>query len=281
VRRKSAADRLETAAPDIGDAVICVYHRERDEGWLAPFLASLRAAGFAGSIHCIGTLEADELAVLGRHGAVAHRVDPVGGIDVDNVAHVHLSRVLDALAADETRRPDQVLVTDTVRAGFLRDPFLSKTIGLSAFCEGPARIGDSDYNVYRLRHFAEIDDAWLQRPIVSSALLRGPLDVVREFYRRLFGEFVGRRDLMQIQKVIQGAFNKLCQDGELGFPVILHPNGAEVYFEIWPQSLTFDIRLGVRVGGAVPAIVVNPFHETPLMQMLKGSLSLASVLAPT
>lgn len=260
----------------------CFYHCERDTGWLEPFLAGLRAVGFAGSVHCIGELDPNELAVVGRHGAVAHRIEPAGaGIDVDNLAHIHLSRVLDELAADQSARPDEVLAIDTVRAGFLRDPFLSKTIGLSAFCEGPACIGDSDYNVYRLREFTEVDDAWLRRPIVSSALLRGRLDVVREFYRKLLAEFVGRQDLLRIQKVIQGAFNKLCQDGGFGFPVILHPNAAEVYSEIWPQSLTIDIRLGVRVGGTVPAIVVNPFQETPLMGMLRGSLSLSSVLAPT
>ena len=62
--------------------------------------------------------------------------------------------------------------------------------------------------------------------------------------------------------------------------MIVYPNASEVYFEIWPQNLTIDIRLGVRVGGTVPAIVVNQFNETPLMGMLKGSLHLASVLAP-
>jgi hypothetical protein len=270
-------------APDRPDALLCFYHRERDADWLEPFLATLRTVGFPGAIHCLGALDANELAVLARHGAVAHSIDPIsGGLDhVDNLAHVHMSRVLDELDADASTRPDQVLVMATMRAGFLRDPFLSKTIGLSAFCEGPAHIGDSEYNAIRLQQFTALDDAWRRRPIVSSAVLRGKLDVVREYYRQLLAEFVGRPHLLQMQNMIQGAVNKLCQEGKFSFPVILHPNAAEVYFEIGPQSLTIDMRLGVRVGGTVPAIVVSPYGETPLTDMLKGSLHLSSVLTPS
>lgn len=256
------------------DAVICFHHRDRDTPWLEPFLASLRAVGFAGDIHCIGALDEAACAVLARHGAIAHPIAiDEGDVDVDNVAHFHISRLLDELAA-RTVQPDQVLVVDTMRAGFLRDPFLGKTIGLSVFCEGPVALGDSDYNLQRLGFFVEVDDTWRRQPIVSSAVLRGRLDVVRQFYRRLMAELVGRRELLAVAKVVQGAFNKLCHKGDLGFPVIVHPNAAEVYFEIWPQSLTVDIRLGVRVGGTVPAMVVNPFHPTPLMDMLKASLHL-------
>lgn len=266
---------------DTTDAVVCFYHRERDADWLEPFLATLRAVGFAGGIHCVGALDANDLVLLRRYGAVAHTSAPVAAeIDVNNVAHIHLSHVLDELAADQSVQLDQVLLIDTLHAGFLRDPFLSKTVGLSVFSEGPVSIGESDYNVHRLQLFTDVDDNWRRRPIVSSTLLRGKIDVVREFYRALFAEFVGREDLFRIHKVIQGAFNKLCQEGDFSFPVIVYPNASEVYFEIWPQNLTIDIRLGVRVGGTVPAIVVNQFNETPLMGMLKGSLHLASVLAP-
>jgi hypothetical protein len=80
--------------------------------------------------------------------------------------------------------------------------------------------------------------------------------------------------------MIQGAFNKLCQGEDFDFPVILHPNAAEVYFEIGPQNLTIDMRLGVRIGGTVPAVVVSPYRETPLMDMLRGCLHLSSVMAP-
>ena len=55
----------------------------------------------------------------------------------ENAAHFYVSQVLDRLAADEARRPAQVLAIDNMRACFVRDPFASKTVGLSAFCEGP------------------------------------------------------------------------------------------------------------------------------------------------
>ena len=42
---------------------------------------------------------------------------------------------------------------------------------------------------------------------VSSALLRGRLDLMCAFYRRLFAEFVGRAELLRIHKSIQGAVN--------------------------------------------------------------------------
>ena len=56
--------------------------------------------------------------------------------------------------------------------------------------------------------------------------------------------------------------------------MIIHPNAAEVYFEISPQRLSIDDRLGVRVCGTVPAIVVKPFIRSPLTNMLRASLRL-------
>ena len=281
-RATAMPTRPPVSAPtDAADAVLCYYHRERDAAWLEPFLASLRTVGFAGGIHCAGALALDEIATLRKYGAVAHVNPPVDEeFDVNNVAHSNLRRMLDELALDQSVRLDQVLLIDTFHAAFLRDPFLTKTIGLSVFSEGPANIGVSDYNVHRLRLFTEVDDKWRQRPIVSSSLLRGNIDLVRVFYRALFAEFLGRQELFRTHKVIQGAFNKLCQGDELSFPVIVHPNAAEVYFEIWPQNLTVDRRLGVRVGGTVPAVLVNPFKPTPLMGMLRDNLNLTSVLAP-
>lgn len=105
-------------------------------------------------------------------------------------------------------------------------------------------------------------------------MLRGKLDVVRAFYRRLLTEFVEREHGLRVQKMVQGAVNKLSYDSALGYPVIIHPNAAEVYFEISPRRLSIDNRLGVRVGGTVPAIVVNPFMRSPLMNMLRASLRL-------
>ena len=256
------------------DAIICFYHRERDADWLHPFLATLRAVGYGGEVRCIGAMDAAERAVVQRHGGLSHPVEAGDGvIDVQNLAHMHISRVLDEIAAGTTQ-PDQVLVLDTMRAGFLRDPFLGKTIGLSVFCEGPVAMGQSDYNVQRLEFFTEIDETWRQRPIISSAALRGKLEVVRAFYRRLLAEFVGREQGLRVPKMVQGAINKLSYDSTLGYPVIIHPNAAEVYFEISPQTLSIDNHLGVRVGGTVPAIVVNPFQRTSLMDTLRASLRL-------
>jgi hypothetical protein len=256
------------------DAIICFYHRERDADWLHPFLATLRAVGYGGEVRCIGAMDAAERAVVQRHGGLSHPVEAGDGvIDVENLAHMHISRVLDEIAAGTTQ-PDQVLVLDTMRAGFLRDPFLGKTIGLSVFCEGPVAMGQSDYNVQRLEFFTEIDETWRQRPIISSAALRGKLEVVRAFYRRLLAEFVGREQGLRVPKMVQGAINKLSYDSTLGYPVIIHPNAAEVYFEISPQTLSIDNHLGVRVGGTVPAIVVNPFQRTSLMDTLRASLRL-------
>lgn len=256
------------------DAIICFYHRERDADWLHPFLATLRAVGYGGEVRCIGAMDAAERAVVQRHGGLSHPVEAGDGvIDVENLAHMHISRVLDEIAAGTTQ-PDQVLVLDTMRAGFLRDPFLGKTIGLSVFCEGPVAMGQSDYNVQRLEFFTEIDETWRQRPIISSAALRGKLEVVRAFYRRLLAEFVGREQGLRVPKMVQGAINKLSYDSTLGYPVIIHPNAAEVYFEISPQTLSIDNHLGVRVGGTVPAIVVSPFQRTSLMDTLRASLRL-------
>jgi hypothetical protein len=200
------------------DTIVAFYHRPRDTDWLAPFFGSLRCAGFAGGMHCVGAFDADELALLARLGCTAHPVgDAERSMDIENVAHLCISRVLDELAEDATAPPDQVLVLDTVRAGFQRDPFQARTIGLSVFCEGPTRIGESEYNLQRLAMFTALDEARLQQPIISSALLRGSLEVVRAFYRRLFQEFVGRSDVLQVQKVIQGTINKVCHDGDLVF----------------------------------------------------------------
>ncbi len=253
--------------------VVAFYHRSRDADWLAPFLASLRCAGYADSLHCVGTFDDGELALLERYGAIPHPVDPADpSLDVENTAHLFLSRVLDQLAANEARRPDQVLVLDTVRAGFLRDPFRAETIGLSVFLESSVRIGESEYNLQRLALFSPPDEVVLQRPIVSSALLRGGLDIVRAFYRKLFVEFVGRAELLRVHKAIQGAFNKLCHGDGLEVPIIQHPNGAEAYFEIWGEGLPATAEPPIRIAGAVPFVVLNPVRETELMRGLRASL---------
>ncbi len=278
-RPTAPADPAVAAPPALrrDNAVVAFYHRPRDAGWLAPFLGSLRCAGFDGGLHCVGAFDADERVLLARHGGVAHPIEDCDpSLNIENTAHMFISRVLDELAADVAARPDQVLVLDTVKAGFQRDPFQASTIGLSVFCEGPTRIGESDYNLHRLAIFTPLDEARLQQPIISSVLLRGPLDVVRAFYRKVFVEFTGRAELMRVQKVIQGTINKVCHDDGLEFPVIAYPNAAEVYFDFWTSGLDIDTAGGIRIGGATPAVVLSGSLDGELMQALWSSLGMVA-----
>ena len=129
------------------------------------------------------------------------------------------------------QRPAQVLILDNMRMVFMRDPFDSKTIGLSLFAEGSHRIADSDDQRKRLACFVPEESSRLPLPVVSSALLRGPLPVVQEFYRSMLAELAAHEDTFSITKLVQGVFNKLSYFGGLRFPVIVHPNGAEAYFD--------------------------------------------------
>jgi hypothetical protein len=166
------------------------------------------------------------------------------------------------------------MTLDSTRAVFLRDPFLSKTIGLSVFCEGTMAIGESEYNLHRLAFFVPPDEGWLHRPIISSTLLRGSAKVLREFYRKLFIEFVGQAQLISIPKVIQGAVNKLCYSDGLGFPVIVHPHAAEIYFDFWPSDLAVDTRHGIRIGGSVPGLVMGESVDTGLLKTIRINMGL-------
>jgi hypothetical protein len=257
------------------DAVIAFYQRERDTSWLPLFLGSLRCVTTSLAVHCIGNFEEADQAILTRYNCIGHQISIAGTDRADNLAHFYLSEVLDRLAADRSRMPDQVLMLDSVRAIFARDPFQAKTSGLSVFCEGSTRISDSDFNRDRLAFFVPPEQARLSLPIVSSSLLRGPLPLVREFYRRLFIEFVGRSELLGVHKVVQGAFNKLCQARDPKFPVVIHPNAAEAYFDFWPSGLSVDTRHGVRIGGTVPGLVLGGHPETELMMKLRLDLGVS------
>jgi hypothetical protein len=259
------------------NAVVAYYHRERDATWLRLFLGSLRCVTDTITVHCVGDFDQHELEVLARYGCTPHQVPASEASIAENVAHFYLDQVLDKLASDPLAMPDQVLVLDTMSAVFPRDPFQAATIGLSVFAEGPTRIADSAYNQHRLAYFVPPEESWLQQPVVSSALLRGSLPLVREFYRRLFAELVDRPELLSMHKVIQGAFNKLCHGSNLGFPVIVHPNGAEAYFDFWVSGLAVDTRHGVRIGGRVPSVVLGSNPETELMIKLRTNLSLSEV----
>jgi hypothetical protein len=257
------------------DAVIAFYHRERDAAWLPLFLGSLRCASETVSVHCVGDFAPDELAALSRHRCIAHHAPAVVTEIADNVAHFYLARVLDQLGAGLGDVPEQVLVLDGMHAVFPRDPFRSATLGLSVFCEGPGGIGDSAFDLHRLGHFVTPDENRLQRSVISSSAMRGRLPVVRDFYRRLLAEFLGRADLLKLPKVIQGAVHKLCRGGNLPYPVIAHPNGAEVYFDLWSSGLAIDDRHGVRIGGTVPGVVLGAQTDTELMTKLRIDLGLS------
>jgi hypothetical protein len=262
------------AAPSsAGDAVLAFYHRERDAGWLHLFLGSLRCVSPSVAAHCIGDFDQDELAILGRYNCTPYVVPATELAIAENVAHFYLSQVLDRLSAAATP-PDQVLLIDNMRAVFPRDPFRARTVGLSVFCEGPARIADSGYNRARLELFVPPDEQLLRNPVVSSMVLRGGLPVLREFYRRMFLELTGRAELLQVHKVVQGVVNKLCHAGQLDFPVTAYPNGAEVYFDFLGSDLAIDTRHGVHIGGAVPGVVLADHTETPLMLKLRIDLNL-------
>ena len=257
------------------NAVIGYYDRARDAGWLDLFLGSLRCTGYVGALHCVGDFDTAELALLTRHDCVAHRIshaDP--SLKIENIAHLFISQVLDRIAGTEATQPEQILVIDRVKAGFLRDPFQSSTIGLSAFCEGPVRIGEADYNRQRLELFGEPTEYALRQSVVSSEVFRGPVDVVRTFYRKLFIEYVGRAELLRFPQGIQGAVNKLCHGGDFDFPIVLHPNAAEVFFDYWPTELPMVTRPAVRVGEAVPAVVLSSTLQSELIVGLQRCLGL-------
>ncbi len=269
----------EDATRPANDAVVAFYQRQRDAEWLPLFLGSLRCVSDRVLLHCVGEFDQHELAMLARHDCVIHQVAATEPDIAENVAHFYLSKVLDLLTTSQPAPPDQVLVLDGMRGVFLRDPFLTRTIGLSVFCEGPTRIADSDYNHARLAFFVPPEQSKVTQPVISSSALRGPLAAVRDFYRQLFAELVGRADVLGLPKVVQGAFNKLCYIGDLGIPVIAHPNGAEVYFDFWPSGLAIDTRHGVRIGGTVPGVVIGAHTETPLMMKLRVDLSLSEARA--
>lgn len=270
--RLSPPQAHAAAANDAG-TVVAYYDRARDAAWLDVFLASLRSTGFNGALHCVGAFDPAETALLERHGGVAHQLGPLDtSVQIENVAHLLISQVLDRIADNVS---GQVLVLDTLRAGFLRNPFENSTVGLSAFCEGPLRIGKSDYNLHRLALFVEGAERFRQRPIVSSMVFRGRMDHVRAFYRRLFIEFVGRAELLRIAKSIQGAVNKLCHGGGFEFPIVLHANAAETLFDFWPNGMPVATRPDIRVGGTVPAIVMGKSLQSEVISALRRSLGFA------
>jgi hypothetical protein len=259
-----------------GDAIIAFYHRERDADWLALFLGSLRCVMDRIRLHCVGDFDQQAERILVDAGCTLTRILPMQLEMVESLAHFHLNQALEALAADPAQRPAQVLILDNMRTVFMRDPFDSKTIGLSLFAEGSHRIADSDDQRKRLACFVPEQSSRLPLPVVSSALLRGPLPVVQEFYRSMLAELAGHEDTFSITRLVQGVFNKLSYFGGLRFPVIVHPNGAEAYFDRRDEPvLSIDTRHGVRINGAAPSVVLAEHPETPLMISLRAELGLS------
>ncbi len=255
------------------NAVVAFYFRPRDSEWLELFAGSLRCVSSTVRLYCVGEFNQDEMAILERYRCTVY-ASPAAELHMEeNVAHFYVSQVLD-LIADQPGPPDQVLVIDTMRAAFVRDPFATETVGLSAFREGTMRVGESDYNLHRVSMFTSPDEELLRRPVVSSKVLRGRLDIIRAFYRRLFLEFVGKAELLRIEKVVQGAVNKLCHAGMLEFPVILHPSAAEVYFDFLSSDLAVNAKHGLHIGGAVPAVVVGGHLSSALMLKLRVEFGL-------
>ena len=256
------------------NAIVAFFQKGRDEDWLPYFLQSLHCVAPDTVVHCVGDFGPQVQEMLAHASCTSHPVPAVGPDVCDNVAHVHLNETLQILAADPAGPPDQVLVLDTMRAVFPRDPFAAATIGLSLFCESHQRIADSDYNRTRLGFYLPEGDSRLPLPVVSSSALRGSLPVLRGFYQALFAELLTRQDLLTVAKVVQGALNKLCHLGHFSFPVIVHPNGAELYFDFWESGLSINSRHGFRVGGTVPGVVLGSHLLTKAMVELRTDLGL-------
>ena len=256
------------------NTIVAFFQKGRDDGWLRLFVNSLRCVAPETSVHCIGDFTQPEQDWLSGAGYTVHLAPAVALELCDNIAHVHLNETLEKLAADPAGAPDQVLVLDSMRAVFPRDPFASMTIGLSVFSETHERIADNEYNRARLGFYVAERDSRLPLPVVSSSALRGSLPVMRSFYQSLFAELLTRQDILSVTRVVQGAINKLCHLRRFGFPVIVHPNGAEVYFDFWESGLSIDTRHGFRVGGTVPGVVLGAHPETALMIRLRTDLGL-------
>ncbi|HTI81521.1 MAG TPA: hypothetical protein VL614_13820 [Acetobacteraceae bacterium] len=256
------------------NAIVAFFQKGRDEDWLPFFLQSLHCVAPDTIVHCIGDFGQREQERLAHAACTSHPVTAVALDVCDNVAHVHLNEILQILAADPAGPPDQVLVLDTMRAVFPRDPFATATIGLSVFCESHERIADSEYNRTRLGFYLPEGDSRLALPVISSAALRGSIPVLRAFYQALFAELLTRQDVLSVTKVVQGALNKLCHLGHFSFPVVVHPNGAELYFDFWESGLSLDSRHGFKVGGTVPGVVLGSHLLTKAMVKLRTDLGL-------
>jgi hypothetical protein len=258
-------------------AVICGYNASIDREWLAFFLTSIRSAGFAGDVHCVGSFDQQELGLLARLRCQAHpQSERPPGIDWENGVHLHMSRVIDQITANPNTRPEYVIVVGTMRAGYLRDPLDGALDSLSLYGEGPASIGESDDNLRWLREFVPSPDPFLQSPIISSSIMEGPTEAVRWFYKLLFAEFVDRMELLLVPKVIQGAFNKLRHTAEPRYPITVHANGSRAYFEIWPCYHDIELSPAIKVGGTTPSVVISPLRPSELIETLRTRLAMQS-----
>ena len=234
-RRFSSADGQPkpggtTSTAQCGAVAIC--HRARDAGWLEAF--SGQPAHYR----------------LRRHRALHRAFDPVRGLR--SCARHHCTA--HAVPADEPRvgrRTSRISVSAGARSSWRHaEPQIDQVMLFdSRACGVPAQSirrrddrpvgiqrGRNPYRRIRIqrctgsRISVRPTTRWLRCPIISSSILRGGVGVLRAFYRRLLAEYVGRAELLTVEKGIQGAINLVCHSGGLSFPMTIHPNGAEVLF---------------------------------------------------
>jgi hypothetical protein len=282
-RQPLAAPRTMSEAPVApgetlasSNAIICYYRGSPDLDALTLFLASARATGFDGALHCVGRAFDDlEIELLTRFDCIAHSVaDAPTSATPENIAHVSISRILDQLVTNSQHAPLDVLVSDSVHAGFIRNPFQTRTMGLSLYLEAPVRIGESEHNRRWLAAFGCPDGTFADRPIISSSLVRGSAETVQQFYQQLLPEITKNPELLSAPKVVQGAFNKLYYSASFDFPVTLHANGSQVYFEIWHCDLAIETEAVIKVGGTTPTMIVSVKQDSTLLKALKVMMQL-------
>lgn len=54
----------------------------------------------------------------------------------------------------------------------------------------------------------------------------------------------------------------------------MHPNVAKIFFQIPATDLAVSSDHGLTVGRAVPAAILNPFHDTDLLRTFRGQLGI-------
>ena len=235
-------------------SVVVYVDNQHHAGRLAPFLPSLRAAGFDGNVVILATaLAAPDQAEAAAHGAQVITVSAdLAAMPPDNAAHVAFGR---QLADIDTHR---VFFFSDPAVELVGDPFEAATSGVSLFAEGP------NLNVGLPGDQREPAMVWRDaEPSVPAAdrlrpagLRRCGLDAQavpahRRADRRRSGEPGEARCLAR-----RAERAGLDTPGR-GLDVRVHPNGSFAFFEAWPAGIEVLRGPVLQVGGASPAIIVN------------------------